>query len=98
MVPSLSVLDGPQGAQRRDVSLRSGPYFVLGGRMTRGQKVSESWKFIRHITEVYTNEDSFKTREEWVAALDETLTDLSRSQGLEPKVTLLGVLEEMSAA
>lgn len=70
----------------------------------------ESWKrndaqafvtfqrFARFAVEVYSSPEEHKTRWEWIDAIDETLSDLTRSVGVEPKVTLRGVIEELAGA
>lgn len=55
-------------------------------------------RFARYCVEAYTLPEEHKTRWEWIDALDETLSDLARSVGVEPKVTLRGVIEELAGA
>ena len=65
---------------------------------SHGINLATFQRLSRYCVEVYTKPEEHKTREEWVGAIDETLSDLARSIGIEPKVTLIGVLEEMGLA
>lgn len=63
--------------------------------MTRG--AVDNQRLARFVSEVFTSPSDHKTREEWVEALDEALSDLARSFRMEPSVSLLAVLQEMAA-
>lgn len=63
----------------------------------RGQNVVEIHRKARDVAEVFTSPSEFKTKREWVEALDETLTDLARTFHLEPKVSLIDAWEELTA-
>lgn len=62
-----------------------------------GQNAVVRSRFARMAADAYVNGDEFPTEMDWVAACDETMSDLARSFGLEPKFTLQGVLERLAA-
>lgn len=64
---------------------------------SHGINLATFQRLAKFCVEAYTRPEEHRTREEWVSAIDEALSDLARSSGVEPKVTLLGVLEEMCA-
>lgn len=51
----------------------------------------------KFAAEVYGDPSEFKTRKEWLEALDETLSDLARAFGHKPSATIIDVLAEMVA-
>ena len=63
----------------------------------RGRNVMETQRAARLCAEVFANPDEFKTKREWIEALDETLTDLARAFRYEPKVSLVDAWTELTA-
>ncbi len=62
-----------------------------------GQGFVTFQRYAKFCVEAYTKPEEHKDPWDWIDAIDETLSDLARSVGLEPKTTLRGVLEEMVA-
>lgn len=63
----------------------------------RGRNVMETQRAARQLTEVFVNPEEFKTKREWIEALDETLSDLARAFRSEPKVSLIDAWEAQTA-
>lgn len=54
-------------------------------------------RLAKFAAEAYGDPTEFKTRKEWLAALDESLTDLARRFGFAPSATILDTLEELAS-
>ena len=63
----------------------------------RGRNVMETQRAARLCAEVFSNPQEFKTKREWIEALDETLTDLARAFRVEPKASLVDAWQEVTA-